>query len=551
MLATSPFTYIPPLADWLRILPELLLAVFAFLTLLADLALPDGRKGWLALIGLVGALAAAVTLGIVQGQGGGAGFYGMVTSDGVAVFSDAVILLALGLGLLFSPGYLERQRITREGEYYSLMQFGALGMMFMASATNLMMVFVGLETLSLSLYVLCALAQSRLRSQESGMKYFILSSFASAFLLYGIALTYGSTGSASLATISHFLAGHQASQAQGFGPLLIVGIGLMVVGFGFKVSAVPFQAWTPDVYSGAPTPVTAFMSVGTKVAAFAALARVFVYALATQNAHWEPVIWALAAVTMVAGNLMAVSQRDVKRMLAYSSVANAGYLLVAIVTATSQSLSSLLFYLAAYGAMNLGAFGVVALVERNDGTGARLEDFRGLARRQPALAAAMALFLFSLAGVPPTAGFIAKYLVFYAAMVGGQVPLAIIGIISSVLGMFYYLRVIRAMYFDDPRVEVAAGHAYSAVPAPVEREPALVAAVGANGTGAGVEAAGVAATAEPVSDASQAAAPAPIRVPFPSAVALVVAGALTLGLIIFAGPLSGFALNAAAALFSH
>ncbi len=261
-------------------------------------------------------------------------FYGMVSVDGVAIFSCAVILFALGAGLLFSPGYLERQGVNREGEYYALMQVSALGMMLMASAANLMLVFVGLETLSIALYVLCALPQTRLRAQEAGMKYFILSSFASAFLLYGISLTYGATGTTSLAGISTFLRTNQALNSEGFGPLLLVGMGLLVVGFSFKVSAIPFQAWTPDVYTGAPTPVTAFMSVGTKVAAFAAVARVFIAALSSQTFRWEPVFWAVAALTMIGGNLLAVSQRDVKRMLAYSSIANAGYILVAVATAS-------------------------------------------------------------------------------------------------------------------------------------------------------------------------------------------------------------------------
>ncbi|HEX8997723.1 MAG TPA: NADH-quinone oxidoreductase subunit N [Ktedonobacterales bacterium] len=545
MLANSPFTYTPSGGDWLRVLPELILLAAVFVTLLADLALPVGRKQWLAAVGLLGVIASAVSLVYVNGLGSGTAFYGMVSTDGVALFSGAIVLFSLGLALLFSVGYVERQKITREGEYYALLQMSALGMMLMAAATNLMTVFVGLETLSLSLYVLCALPQTRLRAQESGMKYFILSSFASAFLLYGMSLIYGATGATAISDIARFLAAHQAALAQGFGPLLIVGMGLMIVGFGFKVSAVPFQAWTPDVYTGAPTPVTAFMSVGTKVAAFAALLRVFVFALQSQNSRWEPVIWALAALTMVAGNLMAVTQRDVKRMLAYSSVANAGYLLVAVTTASPRAVASLLFYLAAYGVMNLGAFGVVALVERNDGRGATLTDFNGLGRRNPALAAAMALFLFSLAGVPPTAGFFAKYFVFFAAIVGGQVPLAIVGIVASVLGMFYYLRVIWAMYFveEQPKAEAIAELA---------PEPAL-AAVGAAAIGVRDGVAETSLVAQPAeAEGGQLARRSTVRrvkVSASSAVALVIAAALTLLMIVLASPLDTYAQAAAAALF--
>ena len=539
----SPFTYTPAGGDWLRILPELIVLAAIFITLMADLALPERRKGWLAAIGLLGAIAAAASLVYVNGLGAATAFYGMVTNDGVALCSAAIILLALALSLLLSPGYVERQRITRIGEYYALLQLAALGMLLMSAADSLMTVFVGLETLSLSLYILCALPQTRLRSQESGMKYFILSSFASAFLLYGMSLVYGATGATGLPDIATYLAKHQAALAQGFGRLLVVGMSLLLVGFGFKVSAVPFQAWTPDVYTGAPTTVTAFMSVGTKVAAFAALARVFLYALQTQNSRWEPALWALAVVTMVVGNIMAVTQRDVKRMLAYSSIANAGYLLVAITTASPRAVASLLFYLAAYAVMNIGAFGVTLLVERADGQGVSLDDFNGLGRRNPALAAAMALFMFSLAGVPPTAGFLAKYFVFFAAMVGGQVPLAIIGVLASVLGMFYYLRVIWAMYFVDEERPAPA------VAGPA-REPALAAVVaGAGATG------GPSDTQLPQPAAAVVVAPTlpgqtlrRVHTPFASAIALVVAVALTLLLIVVASPLDTYAQTAASAL---
>ncbi len=448
----SPFTYTPGAMDWFRIWPEVILLVAGLLILLADLVTPPGRKGWLALVGLAGVVGAlASTVMLWAGGMNGDAFYGMVNDDHLALFANVVILFAVGIGLLFSPGYIERQGIVHEGEYYTLMILAALGMMLMSAASNLMIIFVGLEILSLALYILSAIVTTRRRSQEAGMKYFILSSFASAFLLYGMALLYGATGSTNLTAIRAFLASHHNSPlGSGFGPLLLVALGLMAVGFCFKVSAIPFQAWTPDVYVGAPTSVTAFMSVGTKVAAFAGLVRVFFFALPSLRPEWEPVFWAVAVLTMIGGNLMAASQRDVKRMLAYSSVANGGYMMVAIATHTQASLQGLLIYLACYAVMNVGAFGVVLALERRDGQGTTLDDFAGLGRRNPALAALMALFMFSLAGTPATAGFIGKWYVFYAAMRGAHVELAIIGVLASLIGVYYYLRVVWAMYFTEP-----------------------------------------------------------------------------------------------------
>lgn len=447
----SPFSYTPSITDWLRIWPELILLATALLILLADLITVPGRKGWLALVGLAGVIGALFATAMLwAGNALGDAFYGMVNDDHVALFANVVILVAVGVGLLFSPGYVERQGITHEGEYYTLMILAALGMMLMSAASNLMMLFVGLEVLSLALYILTAIVTNRRRSQEAGMKYFILSSFASAFLLYGMALTYGATGATNLTKIRDFLTAHGGfARGSGFGPLLLVALGLMAVGFCFKVSAIPFQAWTPDVYVGAPTSVTAFMSVGTKVAAFVGLARVFFYALPSLRVEWEPVFWVIAVLTMIGGNLLAATQRDVKRMLAYSSVANAGYMLVAVATHTQAALQGLLIYLAMYAVMNLGAFGVVLALERRDGQGTTLEDFAGLGRRHPALAALMALFMFALAGTPATAGFIGKWYVFYAAMRGAHVELAIIGVLASLVGVYYYLRVVWAIYFSE------------------------------------------------------------------------------------------------------
>jgi NADH-quinone oxidoreductase subunit N len=546
ILADSPFTYTPSAADWARIAPELVLLGTALVVLLADLVGSSGRKGWLALVGLAGVFGSAVAAALLLANGDHqTAFYGMIASDQVALFADFVILFAVGIGLLYSPGYVERQGITQQGEYYALMLLAALGMMFMASATNLMIIFVGLEVLSLALYILSAYIVARSRSQEAGMKYFILSSFASGFLLYGMALTYGATGATSLAGIRAFLDGHAFYATSGFGPLLLAGLALMAVGFSFKVSAIPFQAWTPDVYVGAPTSVTAFMSVGTKVAAFVAFARVFVVTLHPVAEQWTPILWAIAVITMVGGNLLAVTQRDVKRMLAYSSIANAGYLLVAIVTDTQLSLAALLVYLAAYAAMNLGAFGVVLAIERNDGLGTTLDDFAGLSRRRPNISAAMAIFMLSLAGIPPTFGFWGKWQIFYAAIVGNHLELAIIGLLTSVLGMFYYLRVIYAMYFTEPRFVVTPATTLTEAEATHEPEVALTS--GGSGTAIAVaepQTARVAATR-----AAAPATPATPRTVTPGTLVALLICAMLSAVFIAAGPVSDLAAKAAASIF--
>ncbi len=474
----GPFTFQPTWQDWLRILPELVILGTALLVLLADLSTTKQRKSWLAVVaiaGVIGALLVAVAMFVTGDHL--AAFDNMVYSDKTALLADVIILFSAGIGLLLSPGYIERQGITQQGEYYTLLLLACMGMMFMASAANLMIIFVGLEVLSLSLYVLSAFIVARSRSQEAGMKYFILSSFASGFLLYGMALTYGATGATSLTGIQSFLSRNMFMPLSGFGPLLLAALGLLVVGFCFKVSAIPFQAWTPDVYVGAPTSVTTFMSVGTKVAAFVAMARVFVIALHAVQVEWTPILWSVAVLTMILGNVFAVTQRSVKRMLAYSSIANAGYILVAIVTGTETAVAAMLVYLISYAVMNIGAFGVVLALERDDGMGTMLEDFSGLARRRRGLAAAMAVFLFSLAGIPPLVGFAAKYYIFYAAIVGGHLELAIIGVVASLIGMFYYLRVVWLMYFVEPQPQLS-GSVTARVASPPVPVPAAARAGG-------------------------------------------------------------------------
>ncbi len=461
------FTYTVSAADWGRIVPELVLAVFALLVLLADLLLPQpgknqkGRSNYLLLpivsfIGLIGAIIATIILFIVGDHQ--SAFNSMISSGQGSLYAYIIISSASALGILLSPAYLKRLNLVHQGEYYALMLLATIGMMIMAAAISFLTIFLGLEMLSLALYILCGFVARRTSSQESGMKYFLLSSFASAFLLYGIALIYGATGNTSFSAIMKFVSSHAHSST-----LMLIGMGLLIVGFAFKVSAVPFQAWTPDVYDGAPAPVTAFMSVATKAAALIAFARVFDVVLPSIRTDWEPVVWAITILTIVGGNILALVQSNVKRLLAYSSIAHAGYLLIGVVAGGVIGLSAILFYLLSYTFMNLGAFGIVSVLERADNTGSSLNDIRGFWYRQPVLAGLLAFFMLALAGFPPMAGFAAKYYIFYAALQSGHPELLIIGVLASVLGMYYYLRVIAAMFMEREAVSVATATA----PAPV------------------------------------------------------------------------------------
>jgi NADH-quinone oxidoreductase subunit N len=465
------FIYTVSAADWGRIAPELILAVMVLVIMIADLLLPQTEKGLknsgptnfvvlpvLSLLGLVGAFIATIILFAAGDQL--TAFNQMVGSDNGSLYAYVIILSASVLGVLLSPAYLKRLNLVHQGEYYALFLLATIGMMLMAAATSFLLVFVGLEMLSLSLYILCSFVTRRKGSQESGMKYFLLSSFASAFLLYGIALTYGATGSTSFAGVSSFLArkaapvNHPTIVTPIFHAptLLLIAMGLLVVGFAFKVSAIPFQAWTPDVYDGAPAPVTAFMSVGTKAAALIAFARVFDVVFFHVQADWQPVIWAITILTIVGGNVLALVQSNVKRMLAYSSIAHAGYLLIGVVVGGTIGIASILFYLLCYTFMNLGAFGVVSILERVDNGGSSYSDIRGLWYRRPLLAGILAIFMFALAGFPPMSGFAAKYYIFFAALQGGHPELLIIGVLASVLGMYYYLRVAATMFMEQEHV---------------------------------------------------------------------------------------------------
>jgi NADH-quinone oxidoreductase subunit N len=454
---TFTFSVLP--SDWLGIAPLVVLVVVALIVMLADMALPHaggvrskhtGPANFVILpvmsvLGVLIAMAADCMLFYVVHPA--MAFNNMIAADSGTLYAYLIILASGGLGILLSPAYLKRLNLVHQGEYYTLLLFAMVGMMLMAGATSFLTIFLGLELFSLSLYILCSFVAQRRASQESGMKYFLLSSFASAFLLYGIALIYASTGSTFFTVIQAFMANKTQAPT-----LLLVGMGLLAVGFSFKVSAVPFQAWTPDVYQGAPAPVTAFMSVGTKVAALLAFVRVFGFVLSNVQSDWLPIIWVAAVLTMVIGNVLALVQSNVKRMLAYSSIANGGYLLTGVVVSAQAQqhigVSAILFYLTCYLFMNIGAFGVVSLLERSDNSGYDADDLRGLWYRQPLLAGLLAFFLISLAGFPIMAGFAAKYYIFYASLVGGHPELLVIGIMASVLGIYYYLRFVATMFME-------------------------------------------------------------------------------------------------------
>ncbi len=435
------------LTDLLSLLPAAIVAGWATVLLLVDLAIPYARKhltAWLALAGLAAAFVASVSL---SGRTL-TGFSGMVVADGFAQFLNYVFLLSGAVGILLARSYNERMGIER-GEFYALLLFTLSGMMLMAVAGDLIVVFLAIELLSIPLYVLAGFARPRLDSEESAMKYFLLGAFSTGFLVYGIALTYGATRTTSLAGIVQAVSAGQAVAG-----LLLAGIGLLLVGLGFKVAAVPFHMWTPDVYEGAPSVVAAFMSVGAKAGGFAALLRVFVSAFPDVAADWVPAAAVIAALTMTLGNVAAIAQSNIKRMLAYSSIAHAGYILMALVAAGTPaiaqfSVGSALFYLLAYAFTNFGAWAVVMAVEREGGQGLAMDDYAGLGARRPGLALAMALFMLSLTGLPPTVGFVGKFYVFRAALEADQVGLALIGVLTSLISAYYYLRVVVIMYMRE------------------------------------------------------------------------------------------------------
>jgi NADH-quinone oxidoreductase subunit N len=434
----------PPLSEVALLVPEALVVVAALTILMIDLWLRPQQRNVLILVGLAGVLLAGAALAV---QGDGIAFAGLYVRDALARAAQVLALAVAALGILIAPEYLRRAGQER-GEYYALLLIAGAGAMLMAGSRDLLMLFLALETLSIPLYVLAASGRGQPRSQEAGMKYFLLGAFASAFFLYGVALLYGVAGTTRLPEIGRILAGGAGAPA-GASTAAAAGVGLLVIGLGFKAAVVPFHTWAPDVYEGAPIPAVAFMSVIAKIGAFAALLRVFPLTLAALADQWTLTLGVLSALTMLVGNLAALAQTNYKRMLAYSSIAHTGYMLIGVTIGTQAAVSAVITYLAVYAAMTTGAFAVGVALERSGGEADQIEDYTGLAARAPLLAVATAVFMVSLAGLPPTAGFVAKLNVFLAAVeAGGRggLALALIGVLTSVVSVYYYLRVAYLMW---------------------------------------------------------------------------------------------------------
>jgi NADH-quinone oxidoreductase subunit N len=431
-----------PAVDYIRILPELVLSVFGIIVMMCDPLIPEqGSKKPLGILAVIGTLAALAATAYQTGYYGSA-FYNTVSVDTFSVFFHVTVLLIALVVILTSFEYLELQRI-RSGEYYALILMGTVGMMLMSSAVELVLIFIALEISSISTYILAGMRRRAAESAESSLKYFLLGSFATAFFLYGVALVFGATGTTNVYGIASYL--HAQPSV-----LAYLAVGLMFVGLAFKVGSAPFHVWTPDVYEGSPAPVVALMSTGPKAAAFAVLLRVL---FATGAPGWFWMVWFSAVLSMTLGNIGALVQQNVKRLLAYSAIAHAGYILVAFAAARQVGISAAIFYAASYAAMNVGAFAVVSHFASAGEKYVTLDDYSGLGRRSPLLAAILTIFLLSLIGIPVTGGFFAKFYVFSAALQSNLVGLTIIGVMNSAIAAYYYLRIIVYMYMREERVE--------------------------------------------------------------------------------------------------
>jgi NADH-quinone oxidoreductase subunit N len=423
--------------DFYYILPELVLTVGALVVLISDVLLPRGSKTlvWIAMAALVATMVSLLPFSSTHVEVA----KGLIAVDQFAFFFKFVFLVAAALTVLMSVRYLELEGAS-PGEYYFLILCATLGMMIMAGGIDLITIFIGLETMAVSFYILAGFIKPSQRSNEAAVKYFLLGAFSLGVLLYGMSLLYGLSGTTNLRVMATAFGGLEKD------PRLVLAVILVVAGIGFKIAAVPFHMWAPDVYEGSPTPITAFLSVGSKAASFAMLIRIFVEGLPSMSADWRLLFWTLAVVTMTVGNVAAVTQSNVKRMLAYSSIAHAGYVLIGIVAGTPRGITATLVYLLIYSFMQLGAFAVLVVLRRSDVAGEELKDFSGLAFRSPFAAFAMLLFMLSLGGIPPTAGFMGKFWLFSAAIDAHYYWLAVIGVLNSAISLYYYVRIVVFMY---------------------------------------------------------------------------------------------------------
>jgi NADH-quinone oxidoreductase subunit N len=432
-----------PFPDLGPVMPEILMTCAGLLLLLLDMAVRKKE-----VVGLM-TVAAALVVGYSVLSASGSTFGGMALADGYSAFFKLIFLVTLVLTVLISLRYVTVEGINY-GEYYALMVFSVLGMMLMASAGDLIVLYLGLELMAISTYVLAGMIKTDRRSNEACLKYFLLGAFASALLIYGIALTYGLTGTTDISGVADYI-GRQGLAGR---PALLLAIVLFVSAFGFKIAAVPFHMWAPDVYEGAPTSVTAFMSVGPKAAGFAVIGRVFLVAFGSASIDWAPILIVIAIITMALGNIVAIAQRNIKRMLAYSSIAHAGYALLGIIAGGTEGVASMMNYLLIYAFMNMGAFGIVILLRREGFRGEDIADYEGLSKTHPLYAMLMLVFMFSLTGIPPTAGFIGKFYLFMAAVKAGYAWVVVIAVIMSAISAYFYLRIVMYMYMREPKTEL-------------------------------------------------------------------------------------------------
>jgi NADH-quinone oxidoreductase subunit N len=449
--------------DLIPLMPQLIVILGGIVLMLLEPFTKPVRKGHMALIAVLATAVAAYSLKFHDQSR--ALLNGMLIVDNFSIFFQWLFLIIAAVTAVLSMKFNERESIDR-GEYYALLLFACSGMSLMAMSGDLILTFLGIEILSIATYILAGFKRSDIRSNESSLKYFLLGSFATAILLYGIALIYGGTGSTNYQSIREVASLQGSVQST-----TLIGLGLLLVGFGFKVALVPFHSWVPDVYEGAPTPVTAFMAVGPKAAGFAALIRILVQAFPFLAHDWTSILWLLAILTMTLGNVVAVLQTNVKRMLAYSAIAHAGYILVGIVANNDLGFGAVLFYLVIYTVMNLAAFGVVLSYSRKGDSRVHLEDYAGLGRKAPFAAAALSIALISLAGIPLTGGFIGKFCLFSAAIQKGYVGLAVIAVLNSVVSVFYYFRLMVFMYMKEPGEEAPE-------PEPISRPVQAILAIG-------------------------------------------------------------------------